>query len=889
MNTPLFAVLLAVAAPIHAARAPEPGLSRADAEARARRVSDVAYALEFDLDADAPEFAGTVEAEFELSGADEDLTLDFSGGKVLSLEINGEKYDPEYNGFFLTLPAAALSEGPNRVVVKFSHPYSDSGAGLYRFKDPADGRSYLYTDFEPYDANRLFPCFDQPDLKARYALKVRAPEDWLVVTSVLEDSVLPAGPGRRLWSFPESEVFSTYIFPLHAGPYAEWKDRYEDVPLRLLARRSIAGDVDVEEWFQATKQGLAFFNAYFDYDYPFHKYDQVIVPDFNAGAMENVAAVTFSERFVHRGRPTRLDRMRRAGVILHEMAHMWFGNLVTMRWWDDLWLNESFATYMAYLALREATEFHDAWEVFHLNTKQWAYWEDGLVTTHPIEAEVPNTGDAFANFDGITYGKGASALKQAAFYLGADAFRAGVRRYFKRHAFGNTVRRDFTGALAEASGRDLDGWVGDWLSTPGTNVLRAEVACKGGKVSSLRLTQGAPAEHPRLRRHRAMVALLGEEGGKLRAYAQLPVEYTGAEAAVPLAAGKACPALVLPNHGDHDFAKLRLDPGSLETAKARLSDVDDALDRAMLWTALWDMVQDGGLSVLDYADVVLRHLPAETSPFILRRVAETLQDQPLRVGETLYAQPFYSGSVLGALAGDGPEWGALSRDYGRRLEALFREGLDKAEAGSDAQRVWFDAYVRLARTPAALSRLKGMLAGSGVPSGLELDQDRRWAIVIQLARLGAPGHAGLIGKEGRRDPSRRGQTLAIAAQAVRPDAKSKQAWLDRIAAGKAPLAELRAAMESLFPPEQAQLERRFAGGFYASLPALAKERPEEFLERYAMNLAPATCRAEDGQALARFLQEHPDLHPVAAKELKIAAQENGRCLKIRDLALKSRG
>ncbi|MCC7440834.1 MAG: aminopeptidase N, partial [Bdellovibrionales bacterium] len=490
------------------------GLSKEEALYRSERVSDVRYELSFELERTSteagatPVFGGKAVVRFKLKAPAEGLTLDFVGGTQAAAVVNGTPLGEEtYNGKFIALPAQALKVGENEAAVEFTHPYSSSGAGLYRFVDPEDKRVYVYTDFEPFDANQLFPCFDQPDLKATYLAEVSAPASWTVVSASRETEAtdLPAvegqkGEARKLWKFPVTSRFSTYIFPLHAGPYKIWTAdepatgtvEGETIPLRLFARQSLARYVRPDDWFPATRQGFAFFQEYFASPYPFGKYDQLIVPDFNSGAMENVAAVTFSERYVKRGVPTRDDREGLAEVILHEMAHMWFGNLVTMKWWDDLWLNESFATFMAYLAAAEATEFTDIWQGFFDDTKQWAYWEDQLVTTHPIVAEVPDTSQAFANFDGITYGKGASALKQLSFLLSPPKFRDGVRAYMKKHAFQNTAMSDFMDSLSAASGTPLSGWTQSWLRTAGVNTISVDHACEGGKITRFLLTQSAP-------------------------------------------------------------------------------------------------------------------------------------------------------------------------------------------------------------------------------------------------------------------------------------------------------------------------------------------------------------------------------------------------------------
>ncbi len=496
-------------------RLPESLLTEFEAKERASRVSDVAYTLFFDLNADKETYSGRATTQFHYRPSTDafQLTIDFETGTVKTLLVNGTKVEtPTYNGFFVTLPTSYLKPGTNSVEIEFEKPFSKSGDGFYRFKDPEDGRVYTFTDFEPFNANKLFPCFDQPDLKATYTMEVLAPNDWTVITAVRENKT-KSEQGRVRWFFPTTLPFSTYIFSLHAGPYHVWKSTAKTqagtIPLRLFARKTLAKYIDAQNWFKISTQGFQFFNAYFDTFYPFKKYDQVIVPDFNAGAMENVGAVTFSERFVFRGEPTRAQLLDRADVILHEMAHMWFGDLVTMKWWNDLWLNESFATFMAALASAEATEFKEAWQVFYEDTKTWAYWEDGLVTTHPIEVPVLSTDQAFANFDGITYGKGASVLKQVHFLIGAERFKAGVRDYFKKFAYKNAERKDFVSSLEQASGSNvLANWTGEWLQTKSFNVLEAEFKCDGGKITDFLVHQKLEdPEHSTLRAHKTRVGL----------------------------------------------------------------------------------------------------------------------------------------------------------------------------------------------------------------------------------------------------------------------------------------------------------------------------------------------------------------------------------------------
>jgi aminopeptidase N len=417
-------------------------LSEAEAIARKARVSNISYVLDIDLVSLVDSYQGRVTTNFTLTENDRPLNIDFTGGGVNGLVVNGEILEPDYNGYFVTLSPTALVAGRNEVLIEYAHPFDQDGTGLHRFVDPEDDRTYLYSYLWPYYSNRLFPNFDQPNLKATYELTVRAAADWEVVSSTTED-VIVEDADTRVWHFPQSEKFSSYIFSLHAGPYQIWEDMAGDVPIRLMARQSLSEYVAVDEWMAYTKSGLSHYRDYFDIPYPFAKYDQIIVPDFLIGAMENVAAVTFSESYVDRGASNRFNNQRRAGTILHEMAHMWFGDLVTMNWWNGLWLNESFATLMSSIAVSEATEFEDLWHDFYLSENLTAISADNAVSTHPIEVPVVSTNDFFNVFDAITYDKGASVLNQLSHYIGREDFRLGVSNYLKEHSWKNTELDDF--------------------------------------------------------------------------------------------------------------------------------------------------------------------------------------------------------------------------------------------------------------------------------------------------------------------------------------------------------------------------------------------------------------------------------------------------------------
>ncbi|HWM28852.1 MAG TPA: aminopeptidase N, partial [Woeseiaceae bacterium] len=542
-----------------AARENSDALDYATANARKARVSDVEYDLHIDLQGSEDAFKGEVNIRYKLSDSSTDLTLDFGGGTVQDLQVNGTPVPVAYNGFFLTLPAQALQTGENSVFVSYEHNYSEDGTGLHRFVDPVDHRTYLYTYLWPYYANRLFPAFDQPNLKAEITLSVVAPEDWAVVSTGVGERQSAAADGANLWQFSTTPKMSTYAFSLHAGPYRIWEDTADGLPIRLMARQSLAEFVAVDEWLDVTKRGLQYYGEYFDIPYPFHKYDQLIVPDFNIGAMENIAAVTFTEGYVQRQASNRSQRERRASVILHEMAHMWFGNLVTHDWWNGLWLNESFATQMAAMAPIATTEFKDKWHGFFIDSKSRAYARDSRVTTHPIEMPIDSTDDFFTVFDAITYEKGSSVLKQLAHYTGEEGYRLGVSAYLKAFSYDTTELSDFIGHIEASTGVDLERWTDEWLYKAGFNTLSTAIVCDGNELKELRVNQAAPDGNPHLRTHRTDVALYYfDDNDDLGAAEVLPTELSGASTVVQETEGRPCPALVNPNHNDWTYAKVAL-------------------------------------------------------------------------------------------------------------------------------------------------------------------------------------------------------------------------------------------------------------------------------------------------------------------------------------------
>ncbi len=862
----------------------EPNLSLQTAINRAQRVSQVSYKLEFSLPERESEFSGTSQIQFHfLPGASEPLRIDFYNGKIKQLRVNDRQVNPDYNGRELYIPLSTLREGANTINISFIRSYARDGRGLARFEDPEDRRVYTYSNLEPYDANRVFPCFDQPDLKATYAMRVIAPKTWQVITSVRESSVKEDSPHSKLWIFPESARFSTYVWSLHAGPYKVWTSSAGNIPLRLFARQSLAKYVKTEEWFPITQRGLSFFSKYFNYPYPYGKYDQLLVPEFNAGAMENVGAVTFNENFIRRGPKSERDKLGLADTILHEMAHMWFGNLVTMKWWNDLWLNESFATYMSFLALSKATEFeHLAWRTFH-GTKSWAYWEDQLVTTHPIEAQVPDTRQAFANFDGITYGKGASVIKQISFFIGPEKFQQGVQKYFRRYANGNTELKDFMSSLREAYGTDLSAWQREWLQTASLNTVESTLVCEKNKVKTLHIEQSAPSEYPYLRSHRFKLAFfnprlnpkLNSAKSGIQVDESFSVLLKDKQIGVPEAVGKPCPLLVYPNHEDYGYIKIKLDERSLAELPKHIHEITNPFDRQLFWSALWDMVRDAHLNLYRFADLAIGNLDKEKDPDTLRDIVRYLLGRGSNQSSVLYYLPNSSLSEKKTYSA-----------FAQKIERSILRQLLIAHPSSEIQKVWLDSFIRSAQTEFGLSKLRALLAGDLKLTGLPIDQDKRWDIIEVMASHNYSEPLNIIEKESARDPSSSGKQNRMNAQAAIASWEAKQPWLKELTKKRSEYSfdQLRNIISSLFPRHQVALRELYAKDFFQNLIVISKERDGSFAEEYAA-LAPSECTSQETSRISDFLRVHggAGLHPSVEKTLKIARQEDDRCRKIRSL------
>ncbi|MGE3856163.1 MAG: aminopeptidase N [Dehalococcoidia bacterium] len=841
---------------------PKDVLTQLEAEARAPRVADLAYELRLDLTRGAATYRGDLTATFRCTG-DGPLFLDFTGKRIERLEVNGTLVDaPDWSGVRLTIDGALLA--PDTTVhVVYENDYDHTGDGFHQFVDPEDGEEYLYTNFEPYSAHKLFPCFDQPDIKATYHLVVTAPAAWELIANSRIESRVDAGDARMTTTFARTQRFSTYLFALIAGPFVAFRDHHEGVDLGFFARRSLQPYVDEGELFEVTKQGLTFYAEFFDYPYPFGKYDQVFVPEFNAGAMENVGAVTHSERMVFRDPPTDTQRQGRAEVILHEMAHMWFGDLVTMKWWNDLWLNESFATYMAYLSMDEATRFTTSWQAFNSGMKNWAYRQDQLITTHPIAGQVADTDATFLNFDGITYGKGASVIKQLVAAMGMDGFRAGMRGYFQQHAFGNTTLSQWLDALGEGVGRDLHGWAQLWLETPSLNTIAATVEADGDRVAALTLTQTAPAGYPTLRPHVMDIALVRDEGGTLTVR-EVPASIDGATATIEAAQGQPLPDLVFPNHHDHDFAKVALDERSLAFLRENLDRIEDPLLRQLIWQALWNMVRDQQLKSTDYLELAGSKVATEADHELIETILATMS---------------------AAIARYVPEEQKTAQAH-----RFFTLALDALQAATDADMriIWARTLIGIAITPEDILTCGRLADGAIEVPGLTIDQDMRWSIAQRYVAYGLDGAQERVDAEVARDPSDRGQRAALRCATSKPDARTKaEAWarFQIGIRGYGSLHQTGAAMGGFHWWVQRDLLTPYVGRYFEALPGIFEREENEYATAYFGGLWPGYL--VDRETLERaqtLLASLGDTLPVLQRSLRESIDDLERAIKCREFA-----
>ena len=811
---------------------PGTNLTREEAQQRARLLTVDSY--EIDLDLSGAQEGGTYRSvttvRFESAEAGAETFIDLVAPAVHQVVLNGETLDAAsvFRDSRIALPG--LRQGANELTVTAECEYTNTGEGLHRFVDPVDQQAYLYTQFEVPDARRVFASFEQPDLKAAFRFTVTAPEGWTVISN----SPTPE-PESNVWRFEPTPRISTYITALIAGPYHSVHSTYEkdgqSVPLGVYCRPSLAEYLDADAIFEVTRLGFDWFQEKFDYAYPFAKYDQLFVPEFNAGAMENAGAVTIRDQYVFRSKVTDAAYETRAETILHELAHMWFGDLVTMEWWNDLWLNESFATYtsIACLAHAPGSRWPQSWTTFANSMKTWAYRQDQLPSTHPIMADIRDLDDVIVNFDGITYAKGASVLKQLVAYVGQDEFFRGVQAYFKAHAYGNTRLSDLLGALEETSGRDLKTWSTAWLETAGINVLRPEIELdEAGHVASLSVRQEAPAlpagakGTPVLRPHRIAIGCYDlDAAGALVRTSRIELDVEGELTRVPFPENTPRPAVILLNDDDLSYAKVRLDEESLRVVTAHLGDFTESLPRALSWASAWDMTRDGELATRDYLALVLSGIAKESDI----GVVQSLHRQ-VKLALDLYAAPEWREAGLA-------QW----------TEATLAH-LRTAEPGSDHQLAWARAFATTARTPQQLDVLQGLLDGTESVEGLAVDTELRWAFVERLAAVGLHDEEE-IAAEYERDRTAAGERHAATARAARPTEEAKaEAWASAVESDKLPNALQEAIISGFVQTDQLELLAPYTEKYFAAVKDVWDQRSHEMAQQIAIGLYPSLQVAE---------------------------------------------
>ncbi|WP_372345804.1 aminopeptidase N [Streptomyces sp. KL116D] len=809
---------------------PGTNLTREEAQQRAKLLTVDSYEIDLDLSGaqEGGTFRSVTTVRFDSAEAGAETFVDLIADAVHEVVLNGHSLDVAAVFRDSRIALKRLEAGPNELKVVADCAYTNTGEGLHRFVDPVDQQAYLYTQFEVPDARRVFANFEQPDLKGTFQFTVKAPTGWTVISN----SPTPE-PKDDVWHFEPTPRISTYITALVVGPYHSVHSSYEgpggqSVPLGIYCRPSLAEFLDSDAIFEVTRQGFAWFQEKFDYAYPFAKYDQLFVPEFNAGAMENAGAVTIRDQYVFRSKVTDAAYEVRAETILHELAHMWFGDLVTMEWWNDLWLNESFATYtsIACQAYAPDSRWPHSWTTFANSMKTWAYRQDQLPSTHPIMAEINDLDDVLVNFDGITYAKGASVLKQLVAYVGMDEFFQGVQAYFKRHAFGNTRLSDLLGALEETSGRDLKSWSKAWLETAGINVLRPEIETdEHGVITSFAIRQEAPAlpagakGEPTLRPHRIAIGLydLDDDSGKLLRGERIELDVTASESTqVPQLVGKRRPAVVLLNDDDLSYAKVRLDEQSLAFVTEHLGDFESSLPRALCWASAWDMTRDAELSTSAYLDLVLSGVGKESDI----GVVQSLHRQ-VKLAIDLYAAPSHRDALL-------TRW----------TEATLTH-LRTAEAGSDHQLAWARAFAATARTPEQLDLLEALLEGGQTIEGLAVDTELRWAFVQRLAVVGRFDEAE-IEAEYERDRTAAGERHAATARAARPTPEAKaEAWASVVDSDKLPNAVQEAVIGGFVQTDQRELLAPYVEKYFAAVKGVWDSRSHEMAQQIAVGLYPS--------------------------------------------------
>ncbi len=827
-----------------------PALNRAEAETRARDLTVQHYAIDLDLTKGEDVFGSTTVIRFTAL-RDCDTFAEVKPAALHGVTLDGTALDPALLADN-RLPLTGLAAGEHELRVEADMRYSRTGEGMHRFTDPADGEAYVYTQLFMEDVQRVAAAFDQPDLKAVFDVQVTAPEEWTVLGNGIATRT---APGR--WTMATTPPLATYFLAVVAGPFHSVVTEHAGLPFGLHCRRSLAEhlDRDADQLFELTRRCFDRYHELFTEPYPFDSYDQAFVPEFNAGAMENPGLVTFRDEYVYRSAVTPTEERWRAVVIAHEMAHMWFGDLVTLRWWDDIWLNESFAEYMGYQVISENPDFPGTWTDFGTVRKGWGYDADQRPSTHPVAPDpdaVPDTASALNNFDGISYAKGASALRQLVAWLGQKDFYAGINEHFARHRFGNATLADFIDSLASATDRDVPAWAEAWLRTEGVDTLtpsaspapggwRLEVSHSGGRPHRIAvgLYDRAVADPERLvERDRITLDISATSPLERR-------ELTGPR-----------PDLILLNDGDLSYVKVRFDEHSWETVTDTLGSVPDSLSRAVAWNAARELVRDARVAPADYIELVARHLPGETDPALVEGV--------LAFARTSVADHYLAPALR-------PE----------ALAALGRTSRALVDAGRDATVLAATRALIAAAGPREATELRAWFDRGAIPGAPALDPELRWRLLLRMSVLGAATRAD-IDAELARDPSATGREGAARCRAALPDAEAKAAAWESLYQDDALSNYLFAATaQGFWHPEQMALLEKYVPRFYTDAIAVAARRGPAIAEAVSRYAYPSCVVTAESLELGRAALAGADSTPAVHRVLTDRLGDLSRALRIR--------
>ena len=801
-------------------------LTRLEAEARSALINVTGYRVELDLAQGATTFESSSTVRFTCTEPGASTFLDVKPNQLHRVTLNGVDLDlTSFDGERIELTGLAAG---NEVVATATMRYSNDGQGLHRAVDSADEQHYVYGHSFLDAAPRVFGCFDQPDLKAPYDVRVTAPPEWIVLGN---GAATRTGAGT--WVLATTKPLATYFFTVCAGPYVSVTTVHDGIPLGIHARASLREPLErqAEQMLTITAQSFDYYHRLFGIRYPFGEYHQVFVPEFNAGAMENPGCVTLRDQYVFRGAMTHDEVLTRSSTITHEMAHMWFGDLVTMQWWDDLWLNESFAEYMSHRTLSEATEFTDAWVDSSMARKPWGYAAERMPSTHPVAGSpAPDAQSALQNFDGISYAKGAATLRQLIAHIGDAAFISGVAQYLRSHAYGNAALVDFLGAMERASGQDLQGWADAWLRTAGLDAVSVETVSDQGSIASATVRRTPPQAYPAARPHSIDVAGFTTGAEVFRVLTTVEEDETD----LPELVGRPAANMLVPNATDLTWATIKLDPATVAAAPAELSAVPQAQARAVVWTALIDGVA--------LAEIDPRHLLAVMATCWAHESNQSIIN---RVGLLMTQR------IIPSFIAPG------ERDDAQAVIATAAASMfAAAEAGSSRALL---AARYLATSSADEDLLRRWAGGEGLPEGLEGDSDFRWVVVGNLARRGAIGSAGLhVALE--QDRTMAGNLKWLQAKASEPDPAAKVwAWEQLTGENGRSNYELNALAAGFWHANDQDVLRPYVARYFVDVPALSGRVGEDALGRvaalaYPANLVEASTADQSEAALGR-----PDL------------------------------